>query len=197
MFKYLIVAVSWYFDGRRRFPFFTRIFFSSSWVSQQSHCRGSSIRRPWDSFSETMNQNKDNFHGKALPIMFPDIFSSAWLCQQSSWNRNLSVVCRPSSVRPSVRVAIISEPNARISFKFWLLLPLDHALGLILNFWFFFWFFFTNIVFISLTWDPMGAKISKRNSSYKSQPKAFRLFLNFLPNGPHETTFVIFEILKI
>ena len=40
------------------------------------------------------------------------IFSSAWRCQQSSWNRNLSVV------RPSVRVAIISEPNARISFKF-------------------------------------------------------------------------------
>ncbi len=46
------------------------------------------------------------------------IFSSAWLCQQSSRNRNLSVVCRPSVVRPSVRVAIISEPNARISFKF-------------------------------------------------------------------------------
>ncbi len=44
-------------------------------------------------------------------------FSSAWLCQQSSWNRNLSVA-RRLSVRPSVvRVAIISEPNARISFK--------------------------------------------------------------------------------
>ncbi len=49
----------------------------------------------------------------------------------------------------------------------------------------------------SLTWDPMGAKISKRYSSYKSQPKAFKLFLNFLPNGPHKTTFGIFEILKI
>ncbi len=47
----------------------------------------------------------------------PTIFSSAWLCQQSSWNRNLSVVCRPS-VHPSVRVAIISELSARISFKF-------------------------------------------------------------------------------
>ena len=31
--------------------------------------------------------------------------------------------------RPSVHVAIISEPNARISFKFWLLLPLGHTLG--------------------------------------------------------------------
>ncbi len=33
----------------------------------------------------------------------------------------------------SVRVAIISEPNTRISFKFWLLLPLCHTLGLFLN----------------------------------------------------------------
>ncbi len=31
----------------------------------------------------------------------------------------------------SVRVAIISEPNARISFKFWLLLPLGHTLELL------------------------------------------------------------------
>ncbi len=38
----------------------------------------------------------------------------------------LSSVRRPSSVR----VAIFSEPNARISFKFWLLLPLSHTLGL-------------------------------------------------------------------
>ncbi len=43
----------------------------------------------------------------------------------------------------------------------------------------------------------MGANISKRYSSYKSQPKGFKLFLNFLPNGPHKTTFGIFEILKI
>ena len=42
----------------------------------------------------------------------------------------------------------------------------------------------------------MGAKISKRYSSYKSQLKAFKLFLNFLPNGPHKTlktTFGVFE----
>ncbi len=49
----------------------------------------------------------------------------------------------------------------------------------------------------SLTWDPMGAKISKRYSSYKLQPNVFKLFLNFLPNCPHKTTFGIFEILKI
>ncbi len=43
----------------------------------------------------------------------------------------------------------------------------------------------------------MGAKMSKRYSYYKSQPIVFKLFLNFLPNGPHKTTFGIFEILKI
>ncbi len=43
----------------------------------------------------------------------------------------------------------------------------------------------------------MGAKIPKRYSSYKSQPKVFKLFLNFLPNGHHKTTFGIFENLKI
>ncbi len=49
----------------------------------------------------------------------------------------------------------------------------------------------------SLTWDPMGVKISKYYYAYKSQPKAFKLVRNFLPNGPHKTTFGIFEILKI
>ena len=57
-------------------------------------------------------------------------------------------------------------------------------------------YFYEHISF-SLTWDPMGAKISKGCSSYKSQPQVFKLFLNFLPNGPHKTTFMIFEILKI
>ena len=50
----------------------------------------------------------------------------------------------------------------------------------------------------SLTWDPMGAKMSKLYSSYQSQPicgwfkkpQVLKLFLNFLPNGP------IFEILS-
>ncbi len=43
----------------------------------------------------------------------------------------------------------------------------------------------------------MGANISKGYSSYKSHPKSFKLFLTFLPNGPHKNTFGIFEILKI
>ncbi len=43
----------------------------------------------------------------------------------------------------------------------------------------------------------MGAKISKRYSSYNSQSKVLKLVLNFLPNGPHKSMFGIFEILKI
>ncbi len=51
----------------------------------------------------------------------------------------------PSSVRrQSVRVAIISEPNAWISFKFWLLLPLSH-IYMLGRFWI---FFVKNFVFI-------------------------------------------------
>ncbi len=57
------------------------------------------------------------------------------------------------------------------------------------------WIFYENFSF-SLTWDPMEAKISKCYS-YKSQPKVFKLFLNFLPNGLHKTAFGIFQILKI
>ncbi len=59
---------------------------------------------------------------------------------------------------------------------------------------FFFFFFLYEYFSFSLTWDPMGAKVSKRYSSFKSQPN---VFLNFLPNGPHQTAFVIFKILKI
>ncbi len=103
--------------------------------------------------------------------------------------------------RPScVRAAIISEPNPRISIKFWLFLPLSHTLGLL----FYVFFLIFNLIFglyeyfsFSLTWDHMGTKISKRYSSYKSLPKVFKLFPNFLPSSPHKSTFGILEILKI
>ncbi len=42
----------------------------------------------------------------------------------------------------------------------------------------------------------LSITILKRYSSYKSQPKVFKLFLNFLTNGPHKTTLEIFEFLK-
>ncbi len=58
-----------------------------------------------------------------------------------------------------------------------------------LFFGFFFYYFFYEYLSFSLAWDP-----SKRYSSYQSQSKVFKRFLNFLPNGPHKTTFGIFEI---
>ncbi len=42
----------------------------------------------------------------------------------------------------------------------------------------------------------MGVKISKRTSSYKFQPKVFKIVLNFPPNGPHKTTLGSFELLS-
>ncbi len=43
---------------------------------------------------------------------------------------------------------------------------------------------------------PNGSEISKRYSSYKLQPNVLKLVLNYPPNGPHKTTFGIFEILS-
>ena len=98
-------------------------------------------------------------------------------------------VRRPSSVRPSVRV--IFEPNAQISFKFWLLHPLDHTLRLFL------FFEKKKLIFTNMfrfcehgtLWEP---KFQKHYSSYKSQPKVFKLFLSFLPNGPQKSTILNF-----
>ncbi len=71
--------------------------------------------------------------------------------------------------RPSVvRDTIISESNARISFKFHLWLLMDYLQNQ------FFYLkkkildFFYEYFSFSLTRDPMGANILKRYSSYKS-----------------------------
>ena len=55
-----------------------------------------------------------------------------------------------------------------------------------------FWIFYKYCAF-SLTWDPMGAKRSKRYSSLKSLLNLFKLFLNFLLISPHKSTVLIFE----
>ena len=49
-------------------------------------------------------------------------------------------------------------------------------------------------IFLFVNIEPHGGE---NFSSYKSQLKAFKLFLNFLPNGSHKTAFGIFEIMKI
>ena len=112
-----------------------------------------------------------------MPFLFLD--------QTDYISRAHEIEISPSSVRPPrVRVTIISESNARIAFKFYLWLPQVVRFGPVLIFW-------NEYFSFSLTWDPMGAKISKRYSSYKSKPKVFKLFLNFPANGPHKTTFGI------
>ncbi len=172
-------------------------------------------------------------HVPQIDRRYNSIFSSAWLCQQRSWYRTFAH-------RLSVRVAIISELNTRISFKFWLLLPLGHTLEL-----FFLIFnkrskdlgalldscswddignflqaciknsllqtksteiwvnshtvpcyaYINEFYSFSLTWDPMGAKISKCYSSYKSQSNVLKLLLNIPPNGPHKST--VFEFWNV
>ncbi len=91
--------------------------------------------------------------------------------------RNLSVF-RPSSVR----VAIMSEPNARVSLKFWLSLSLGHRLGR--TYIDCFLLFAKILFFVFVNMDPMGAIMSKLYSCYKSQPNVFKNFLNFRRNGP-------------
>ena len=83
---------------------------------------------------------------------------------KSKFVHRLSSVIRPSSVR----VAIISEPNARITFKFhlWLLRAIRRTnfFNLKKIFFFDFYEYFSS----SLTWDPMGAKISKGRAKMSS-----------------------------
>ncbi len=126
------------------------------------------------------------------------IFSSARLCQQSSWNRNSSVV--PPSLCVinylwtywmdcfQILVLAFAGPYAQTYFEF---------LKKKTNSIFYEYFSF------SLTWDPMGAKISKRYSCLKSLLNLFKPFLIFLLGGPHQSTvfflffFIwIFEILS-
>ena len=69
-----------------------------------------------------------------------------------------------------------------------------------LGFWNFENYNFNEFYSFMLTWDPMGAKFSKQITQilqiacYKSQANVLKLVLNFPPNGPHKTSFGIFEI---
>ncbi len=113
-----------------------------------------------------------------------NLFSSAWQCQQSSWNRNSSIV---------VRTSVLSV------VRLWHRLSLDLLHGFISNFSccfsgpyarisleclkkkMLFWGYLSTIFSFSLTYDPMGAKISKRYSSYKSQPNVSNVSWIFFP----------------
>ncbi len=81
---------------------------------------------------------------------------------------------RPSFVRPSVRTSVkssvnsgFSETAAWIQVKFYGRLPIYHISSLLFSFCKIFSFHILTILFsFSLTWNNIGAKISKRYSSY-------------------------------
>ena len=57
---------------------------------------------------------------------------------------------------------------------------------------------FFRIFFVFVYMGPYGSENLKTLLQLATpQPNVFKLLLNFLPNGPHTTTFGIFEIMKI
>ncbi len=62
----------------------------------------------------------------------------------------------------------------------------------VLDFWNFEFLIFQKFCSFSLTWDPMGAKTSKRYSSLKSLSNLFNLFRNFLLSCCHKGTVLDF-----
>ncbi len=51
---------------------------------------------------------------------------------------------------------------------------------------------FNEFYSFSLTWDPMGVKVSKRYCPQIAS-KSFKILLNFPPNCPHKVTLGIFD----
>ncbi len=86
--------------------------------------------------------------------------------------RQRSNIWSPRVRRPlSVRVAIISEPNAWISFKFGLLLPLSHTCGRFFNFWDFYFVFLALLEYVSR---------AHGNLAVACRPSSVRLCRNYL-----------------
>ncbi len=117
-----LLYISYYPPLYEHSPSISKRLVSSAWLCQQSSWYGSfsvvgrpSVVRPCLNLMTLSNFGSCFawairsdffffwiFEKKKAFSNFTGFFSSAWLCQQSSWNRNLSVVCRPSHVRPSV-----------------------------------------------------------------------------------------------
>ena len=124
-------------------------------------------------------------------LAFKVIFSSAWFCQQSSWHGGLCPASGVWCLYLNLCRNIISGPIKCIPFKFQLQ---ELNQGRKRHFWktkHVFWFFLW-IFQLLLTLYHMGAKTSKRYSSLKSLLNLFKLVLNFLLSGPHNSTFFDF-----
>ncbi len=129
------------------------------------------------------NRRKFGTHGTTVHIwrllLFPDSLSLVWghsvkfpilqfWALLDYFSRAHEIEFRPSSVRRRTSVAsIISEPIA------WML-------------------FFYEYFSFSLTWDPMGAKISKSYFSLKSLLNLLKPSLNFLLSSLHKILYFYF-----
>ncbi len=92
-------------------------------------------------------------------------------------SRNHEIEIRPSSVRG----ALTSEPNAQISFKFWLLLALCHTLAPpFLNFFEnktkINWDFFLAMFVLFVNMGPFGSKLLKTLLLLKVAAESFQTF---------------------
>ncbi len=79
----------------------------------------------------------------------------------------------------SVRVVIISKLDTDFFQILVVASPGPYARTFFFNFGKKKFLIFYEYFLFSLTWDPMGAKMSKRYSSYKSQPNVLKFVLNF------------------
>ncbi len=125
-----------------------------------------------------------------LPTLLQTIFSSAWLCQQSSWNRNSSVI------RPSVcgidylwsycmnwfQISVVASPGpyAQMLFEFWKK-----------NF-----FDILGIFFVFVNMGPYGSQNFKTLLLPQIAIEYFETSFEFPNNRPHKVLFWIFAILS-
>ncbi len=95
------------------------------------------------------------------------------------------------SIRLSMHPCIISEPKARICFKFWLLLPLGHMLKPFLILEKKLWIFYEIFLFINM--GPYGSQNFKI-LLLQITAESLRTFPKFSPQWSSKTMFMIFEI---
>ena len=117
--------------------------------------------------------------------MFEIVFSSAWLCHQSSWNRNLPVVRRPS-------VRLRHRLSPKLLHGFLSNFGCDFPWAICPDF-FIFWkkemfLIFYDYFSFSLTWDTRGAKMLLQNATPPTiAAESFQTFFEFSSQWSSQT----------
>ncbi len=139
-----------------------------------------------------MGKRKTPQDNQVTLLFMSSIFSSAWLCQQSSWYGIF--VRRPCRNYPRTYWADSSQISAVASPG-----PYPHTFFVclfvcFLHFWKKKCIFkiFRNFFFVFVNMGPDGSQNAKCYSSLKSILLLFKLFLNFLLSGPHKSTVFYF-----